>query len=364
MSKVAPSTRHAVDHGAGAMGRFRIICPSRMNSQPPQDISASERSTHPIGIIIPTYNRSNVLLSCLKHLERQTWSDFEVIVVDDGSTDSTPRVFEEYQRQSPLTLRYIRQENSGPARARNVAIAALQSPICLMIGDDIFASPALVSKHLQLHQQKPALQIAALGLTQWSNSGQTVTKFMRWLDESGIQFSYNDLLGGVLPNWKHFYTSNLSLKTKLLRENPFDESFTKAAVEDLELGYRLEQQRGLEVVFMPDAFAHHLHPTSFRQACRRMFNVGLSTRHFYDIWPGSLPVKCSLHPRTIRDFMQKHQWSLSPIITLVGILTSVWCPNPLMRKMLHVYFVLGYRSAGLLGQEIDASGLKITAAPK
>jgi hypothetical protein len=49
---------------------------------------------------------------------------------------------------------------------------------------------------------------------------------------------------------------------------------------------------------------------------------------------------------------------------IVGILTSVWCPNPLMGKLLHVYFVLGYRSAGLLGQEIEASGLKMTAAPK
>ena len=89
----------------------------------------SAASQFPIGVIIPTYNRSEVLLSCLRHLERQTMTDFEVVVVDDGSTDSTPKLLEEYQRRTPLHLRCIRQDNGGPARDRNVAISVLQAPI-------------------------------------------------------------------------------------------------------------------------------------------------------------------------------------------------------------------------------------------
>jgi glycosyltransferase involved in cell wall biosynthesis len=317
-----------------------------MSNHPSLNRRASQTSTYPIGVIIPTYNRSEVLLSCLKHLEQQTWTDFEVIIVDDGSTDSTPQLLEEYQCKSPLHLRYIRQDNSGPARARNVAIAAIHAPICLMIGDDIFASADLISSHLQLHQQKPEMQVAGLGLTRWSDSGQTITKFMRWLDDSGMQFAYNDLLRGMHPDWKHFYTSNLSLKTKLLRENPFNESFTKAAMEDMELGYRLEQQRHLDIVFIPDALAHHLHPTSFGQACIRMFNVGQSVRQFHDIWPSSVSSAANAPlRRAVQNFSLKTAWLLPPLTRLADILISVWCPNPLMRYVLMSYYAIGQDAA-------------------
>lgn len=326
-----------------------------METQPPQNNSRSGDFAYPIGIVIPTYNRSGVLLSCLKHLEQQTWSDFEVVVLDDGSTDSTPRLLEEYLRESPLHLRYFRQNNGGPARARNAAIAALQSPICLMIGDDILSSPGFVFKHLQLHQRRPDLQVAALGLTRWSDSGQIVTKFMRWLDESGIQFDYNNLLRGASPDWQHFYTSNLSLKTVLLKENPFNESFTKAAAEDLELGYRLEQQHKLEIAFIPDALAHHLHPTSFRQACKRMFNVGVSTQHFQEIWPTSIQTaRGSWFRSTVRNFLlNRNQWIFPPLTSFANLLTNVWCPNPVMRNVLLSYFLLGYQHAQKSKEHLD-----------
>jgi hypothetical protein len=314
-----------------------------MNNHPPQSDSALEVHKYPIGVIIPTYNRSDALLTCLEHLERQTWTDFQVIIVDDGSTDSTPRLLEEYPRKSRLHLDCMRQDNSGPARARNVAISALQAPICLMIGDDIFASPTLVSKHLHLHQQKPEMKVAALGLTRWSDTGQTVTKFMRWLDDSGMQFAYQDLLRGVHPDWKHFYTSNLSLKTKVLRENPFNESFPKAAMEDLELGYRLQKQHGLEMVFLPEAFASHHHPTNFRQACRRAFGIGLSSRMFHEIWPEHGPVQGNSFRHVVRDLFLSNQWLLPPLTTVADVLTRFWCPNPLMREVLNLYSALGQR---------------------
>ena len=100
---------------------------------------------NPLSVVIPTYNRADVLIKCLIHLENQTRNDFEVVVVDDGSTDSTPERIEAYAKNSPLSLRYLRQENRGPASARNYAISLVDAPICLIIGDDIFASPKLIN---------------------------------------------------------------------------------------------------------------------------------------------------------------------------------------------------------------------------
>lgn len=296
----------------------------------------------PIAVVIPTYNRSEILLLCLQCLEKQTWTDFQVIVVDDGSTDDTPQAVKQFQKSSALNIEYLRQENAGPARARNLAIASLRAPVCLMIGDDILASPNLVFRHLELHRRRPEMRIAGLGLTRWTENGQTVTKFMRWLDESGLQFAYDELLRGTRPGWKHFYTSNISLKTLLLQRNPFDVSFENAAVEDLELGYRLEQTHGLEVIFLPEAAAGHLHPTDFRRTCKRMVQVGTATRHFDKLWPAANNYSRGSGLREkLQDRLVKSRL-LSWLTSATDLLSRIWCPNPLIGKTLLAHFLRGY----------------------
>ena len=150
----------------------------------------SDQSSKALGILIPTYNRCDALLECLKHLEQQTWKDFEVLIVDDGSVDATPERIAEYLKATSLSVRYVRQANSGPAKARNLGISMLNTPVCLMIGDDIFASPTLVEQHMAVHQKEPSTEVGALGWTQWSKSGQTITPFMRWVEDSPLQFDY------------------------------------------------------------------------------------------------------------------------------------------------------------------------------
>jgi glycosyltransferase involved in cell wall biosynthesis len=302
---------------------------------------------YPLCFIIPTYNRSSALMECLSHLERQTFSDFEVIVVDDGSTDSTPRDMEQYLTRTPLRIRYLRQSNSGPAKARNLAISKTSSPLCLMIGDDIMASPGFAAAHLQFHRENADLNTAGLGLTRWSEAGQTVTPLMHWLDKSGVQFAYQDLLGGTKPDWRYFYTSNLSLKTELLRGDPFDERFKKAMMEDMELGYRLEVKHGLKVGFLPEAYAEHIHPTDFQKTCRRSYGTGGALRLFDQIWPDRPVSRHGLLHRMVREMLCRNAWLLQPVTKLTELLTKVWCPNPLLRPLLAYHAALGYRDSGV-----------------
>lgn len=302
---------------------------------------------YPICFIIPTFNRSAVLIECLKKLESQTVAAFEVIVVDDGSTDSTQADMEGYVAQSPMRIRYYRQKNSGPARARNFGVAQAVAPICILIGDDIMVNPDFTAVHLRFHTENPDLSFVGLGLTRWSELGQKVTPLMRWLDESGVQFAYNDLLQGVKPNWKHFYTSNLSLKTELLRKNPFDERFDKAMMEDIELGYRLEAQHNLKVRFLPEAYAEHIHPTDFRKTCRRAYGVGYASFLFEKLWPASVqPTSHGLLFRATREILCRNAWIfLRPITWITEMITKVWCPNPLLMPILAYHSALGRRSA-------------------
>lgn len=298
-----------------------------------------------LGIVIPTHNRSDALMQCLAHLERQTFTDFEVVVVDDGSTDETQIQMHDYLQRSPLAIRYVGQKNAGPAKARNLGVSLLDAPLCLFLGDDIFVSPTFVASHTKLHQQYPALQVAALGLTRWSTTGQEITPFMRWLEESPVQFAYNDLLAGGPPIWHHFYTSNVSAKTKLLKRFPFNEEFPFAAVEDAELGYRLTRQSGLEIKFIPEALADHLHPTTFRQACARMIRVGYSTQIFHRLWPETKETQSNGLNQKVKESIAQHPW-LVKLLTKGGELcTRATCPNPLMRLALGCNYEVGYRSS-------------------
>ena len=71
-----------------------------------------------ISVIIPVYNASSFIAETLDSLTRQTFSDFELICVDDGSTDKTPQILETYAKQDQRIV-ILRQDNMGPGAARN-----------------------------------------------------------------------------------------------------------------------------------------------------------------------------------------------------------------------------------------------------
>jgi glycosyltransferase involved in cell wall biosynthesis len=298
---------------------------------------------YPLAVVIPTFNRCSVLAQCMQHLENQTLKDFQVVVVDDGSTDATADQMKSYAQRTPLSFRYVRQDNGGPARARNHAISLINAPICLMIGDDILVSPGFIEQHLQHHVERPDSGVAVLGLTRWSDIGQTVTPFMRWLEVGGLQFNYGPLLAGERADWRHFYTSNLSVKTEILKRFPFDESFPHASMEDMELACRIEALYGLELVFAPEALAHHLHPTSFVQACNRMIQVGESTAHFDQIWPERIPRRFNLAKRALERLVLYAPHALPFWIKLASQSLKLACPNPMASFVLNCHFAVGYK---------------------
>lgn len=75
-----------------------------------------------VSIVVPIYNAERTLEACLKSILAQTISDYEVILIDDGSKDRSPAICNEFAKEYGDKIRYIRQENSGPATARNTGI--------------------------------------------------------------------------------------------------------------------------------------------------------------------------------------------------------------------------------------------------
>ena len=145
-----------------------------------------------LSVIIPTYNRGRLLTRVLELLGHQSCPPdrFDVIVVDDGSSDNTENIMKQLQNKMPYRLDYIKQKKAGPASGRNRAIKKTRADIVLFIGDDTLPKKDLIERHLESHGRCPGS--AVLGLVEWGRD-QQISDFMRHISPNGFQFRYNTI---------------------------------------------------------------------------------------------------------------------------------------------------------------------------
>jgi len=245
-----------------------------------------------LSVIIPSHNRKDILSKCLESLANQIVSaEYEVLVIDDGSTDGTSDFMDDYAKDFPVPLKQYRLPGNGPAAARNVGIKNAIGDILLFIGDDIIAgTPHFLEHHLGWHQERfPSLEIAVLGYTTWSPEIE-ITPYMRWLENGGPQFAYHTMENGGFAHFFRFYTCNISLKKAFIKDDLFDERFLYAAMEDSELGYRL-QKRGMKIIFNKQALGHHYHEITLEEYCKRGFIAGRADVIFMNIHPEIVDIR-------------------------------------------------------------------------
>lgn len=101
-----------------------------------------------ISVIVPVYNTEDYLEACLESILRQSFSDFEVIVVDDGSTDSCPGICDEYAARD-CRIRVIHKINAGVSAARNDALDAACGEFVTFIDSDDRINPETFEKALE-----------------------------------------------------------------------------------------------------------------------------------------------------------------------------------------------------------------------
>lgn len=89
-----------------------------------------------ISILVPVYNVAKYLPQCLESIENQKFKDYEIILVDDGSTDGSETICDSFQANHPSNTRVIHQENQGLLGARITAIKAANGKYCLCLDSD------------------------------------------------------------------------------------------------------------------------------------------------------------------------------------------------------------------------------------
>jgi len=206
-----------------------------------------------LSVVMATYNRAATISETLQHLADQDIapSEYEVIVIDDGSSDNTREVVENAQARAPFKLTYLHHSNRGPGYTQNRGIALAEAPVLLLMADDIFMARGTLKAHLDTHKANPAQEVAVLGRVE-QPAGFGDTLFMRMWDPMG----FNKFSGQSELPYYRFWACNISVKTDFVRQyGPFREARGRAgpaAHEDPELGYRLHKG-GLRILHNPDA---------------------------------------------------------------------------------------------------------------
>jgi GT2 family glycosyltransferase/peptidoglycan/xylan/chitin deacetylase (PgdA/CDA1 family) len=282
-----------------------------------------------ISVVIPTFNRAGQLARCLDALGAQSApaSSFEVVVVDDGSTDATPDLLRSYA--APFVLRVERQENRGQPAALNRGIEVAAASVCLFVDDDVVASPDLVKEHIRAQRDAGgAIALGGLRLRLESRGG-LARYFALWWAEHYARLDD----GTKTPDFWDCYSGNLSVPTQALRDvAAFDTSLGRSF--DVELGYRLTAA-GLAIVYVPAAVGEQRYTKGFRGLVTDFDRAGTAAAALYE----RHPELASYAP--LGDFTQGGSRALVARRTLLALHAPVWplgAVDPLLRgKSVRLY---------------------------
>lgn len=125
-----------------------------------------------VSVVIPAYNQAHFLAHAINSVLAQTYRDYEVIVVDDGSTDDTAAVAQQFGD----AIRYIHQTNRGLSGARNTAIRNAKADVIALLDSDDLWEPAFLEVMLKLLKQHPEAAGAYCGFQYINAGGEIVGK--------------------------------------------------------------------------------------------------------------------------------------------------------------------------------------------
>jgi glycosyltransferase involved in cell wall biosynthesis len=202
-----------------------------------------------VSVIIPTFNMADLLRDAVESLFKQTYSAdrYEIIVVDNSSSDGTDKIVASLQEKSPCTVRYYRKENEGPGSSRNLGIEKANGSILAFTDSDCVADPDWIKNGI-------ARMTDDVGLVQGKtlpNPDQTLGTFSR------TQSVTNE--NGMYPMCNIFYRKDIveqvgGISPDFCGINCFGKP--RWGGEDTDLAWRVKK-KGWESVFAENAIIYH-----------------------------------------------------------------------------------------------------------
>lgn len=179
-----------------------------------------------VSIIIPTFNREIFIQKAIDSVLSQSYRDFELFVIDDGSRDRTPEIISKYKRK----IFYVYIKNSGVSKARNTGIRLSRGKYISFLDSDDYWKPEKLEKQIDFMENHPEIFISQTGEI-WIRNGKRVNPKKKHEKRSGDIFKKSLELCAVTP-------SSVMIRKELFETiGFFDESFP--VCEDYDLWLRV-----------------------------------------------------------------------------------------------------------------------------
>ena len=231
-------------------------------------------------IIIPSYNRVDEILECLESLRSIAFDKekFEVIVVDDGSTDATIAFLKDFEQDAPFNFSYYTEANQGPGSARNMGMQNARGDFFIFIDSDVTVPQDWLT-HIdkELHQEKAD---AFGGLDSYRDDFPPLLKAINYSMTSFI--TTGGLRGKKGKRLAKFYprSFNMGLSRSLWQKIGGFGNLRHG--QDIEFSNRIIKS-GAKIRFIEAAHVYHKRRTNFRRFFRQVFNWGIARINLYKI---------------------------------------------------------------------------------
>lgn len=226
-----------------------------------------------ISLVVATYNRSGPLNVLLERLKKQSLdhSQWEVVICDDGSSDDTSQVLEDWNQKASFGICSFRQKNQGQCVGRHEAIKRASSPLIVIIDDDMEVCDQFLEEYVKVLSADP--KTVAIGRVYPRENWQSYPLYEA-VREYMMTKSHEKLASGeIVPTGTYFITMNVAFhKDFYLEVGGFDK--TLRLNEDCELGWRFERN-GAKYAFADKASAvHHSNIGVYQKWHQRQYDYG------------------------------------------------------------------------------------------
>lgn len=233
-----------------------------------------------LSLIVPVFNRPKEIDDLLESLCQQTRKDFEVIVVEDGSTVKCESEAEKYS--SILNLHYFYKKNTGPGQSRNYGSEKASGNYLIFLDSDCVLSP----QYIEVVQKRLSSNYAdAFGGP--DRAAGNFTTLQKAINYAMTSFFTTGGIRGGSEKLDKFYPRSFNMGYSKAVYTATGGFSRMRFGEDIDMSIRI-LDKGFKTALIKEAYVYHKRRTSLRQFYKQVYNSGIARINLYKRHPGSL----------------------------------------------------------------------------